>query len=305
MREQFRNKVLYRTEGLCAFCSASAVDAHHIMERALWPDGGYIVENGCAMCEKHHILAERGVITPRACKMAMRWLTRPLPEPLSSDKDYDKWGNELKAPKDLHIKYPKTPYLYQEVPVETFLGYEVVVTEKMDGGNVCLTSEGVHARSVDGTSHPSLDLLKSIWSSLRHMLTVDFQYFGEWMYATHSIDYTELPTYFLGFSVYDQLTCEFLAYEEVVEEFNRLGLQTVPYLGMICADDLSDFNYGISSFYNDVVNRGGEGIVIRSEYSFHYSQFAERVSKLVRPNHVQTDEHWSKNWRKTNAKISG
>ena len=31
------------------------VDAHHIMDRRLWKDGGYYLSNGAALCSKHHL----------------------------------------------------------------------------------------------------------------------------------------------------------------------------------------------------------------------------------------------------------
>jgi hypothetical protein len=39
-REEFKRQVFAR-DGHCAFCQLPPVDAHHILERRLWPDGGY------------------------------------------------------------------------------------------------------------------------------------------------------------------------------------------------------------------------------------------------------------------------
>ena len=42
-----------------------------------------------------------------------------------------------------------------------------------------------------------------------------------------------------------------------------------------------------------------EGCVIRKANSFTDEQgFENNVCKYVRANHVQTDEHWTKNWKK-------
>jgi hypothetical protein len=49
------------------------------------------------------------------------------------------------------------------------------------------------------------------------------------------------------------------------------------------------------TFYNlakEVVDRGGEGVVVRLEDSFSYDDFADSVAKYVRENHVTTSTHW-------------
>lgn len=40
-----------------------------------------------------------------------------------------------------------------------------------------------------------------------------------------------------------------------------------------------------------------EGVVIRLACSFPASEFGLSVCKSVRAGHVQTDEHWTRNWR--------
>ncbi len=40
-RAAFRAAVFARDGGRCVICGAVAVDPHHILDRALWPDGGY------------------------------------------------------------------------------------------------------------------------------------------------------------------------------------------------------------------------------------------------------------------------
>jgi hypothetical protein len=51
----------------------------------------------------------------------------------------------------------------------------------------------------------------------------------------------------------------------------------------------------------EVVEKGHEGIIVRSRYPFHYSQIDERLGKYVRPNHVEEGEkHWSKRDLKEN-----
>lgn len=40
-----------------------------------------------------------------------------------------------------------------------------------------------------------------------------------------------------------------------------------------------------------------EGYVTRNLDSFHINDFDKNVAKCVRKNHVQTDEHWTKDWQ--------
>lgn len=68
-REDFKKEVFRKTNNKCCVpgCTCDAVDAHHIMDRKLWNDGGYYLSNGAALCEKHHLAAEKGDITPIQC----------------------------------------------------------------------------------------------------------------------------------------------------------------------------------------------------------------------------------------------
>lgn len=68
-REEFKKQVFAKTNGKCCVpgCTCNAVDAHHIMDRKLWSDGGYYITNGAALCEKHHWEAENGKIKPKQC----------------------------------------------------------------------------------------------------------------------------------------------------------------------------------------------------------------------------------------------
>jgi hypothetical protein len=59
MREQFRQAVFKRDGYKCVFCSCTHnLDAHHITDRNLMPNGGYVKENGITLCPTHHMDAE-------------------------------------------------------------------------------------------------------------------------------------------------------------------------------------------------------------------------------------------------------
>jgi hypothetical protein len=94
-RDQFREAVFDRDGSTCVFCSEPAVDAHHILERRLWGDGGYYVDNGTRVCREHHLQCERTVLSVEDCRRAGGIPKAILPEHLYPDQEYDKWGNPV------------------------------------------------------------------------------------------------------------------------------------------------------------------------------------------------------------------
>jgi len=56
-RKQFKNEIFKRDKNTCVLCESPAIDAHHIIDRKCYPHGGYYVNNGVALCSKHHIEA--------------------------------------------------------------------------------------------------------------------------------------------------------------------------------------------------------------------------------------------------------
>jgi hypothetical protein len=92
-RQQFREQVFARDKNKCVVCGKPAVDAHHIMERKLWPDGGYYLENGASVCEDHHWDCELDQITPDDLREIIS-LPTLLPPGLAPHGHYDKWGNQ-------------------------------------------------------------------------------------------------------------------------------------------------------------------------------------------------------------------
>ena len=82
-RDEFTKAVFGVTKGKCCVpgCDCDAIDAHHIMNRHLWNDGGYILSNGAALCAKHHLEAETDVITPRQCMFYMKYTMDRIREP--------------------------------------------------------------------------------------------------------------------------------------------------------------------------------------------------------------------------------
>lgn len=92
-RQQFNEQVFARDNHKCVVCGADAVDAHHLMERKLWDDGGYYLDNGVSLCEKHHWDAETTDISPTQLRRMAGIKTILLPPGFDESFDYDKWGN--------------------------------------------------------------------------------------------------------------------------------------------------------------------------------------------------------------------
>ena len=322
-RDDFRSAVFARDGHECVFCGAPAVDAHHILERRLWPDGGYYLDNGASVCAEHHIGCEQTIISVEDVRRACGISRIVVPPHLYADQPCDKWGNPLlsggrrlkgelfhdesvqKVLKgagvlDLFtemVKYPRTHHLPWSDGVndddrvisslDAFRGQRVIVTEKMDGENTTLYRDRMHARSVDGRSHPSRGWVKKLWSTLCADIPEGWRVCGENMYARHSIHYTELPDYFMGFSVWNERNiC--LGWDDTLEWFSLLGITPVSVLH----DGVFDMER-IKALYDrkeDWARR--EGYVVRTASPFGYGEFRHKVAKFVRKGHVQTSRHW-------------
>lgn len=325
-RDEFRKNVFQRDDHCCIIpipghkgrCNKPAVDAHHIIERRLWQDpaefGGYFLGNGASLCEEHHIAAEKNFFPPQYLWQILR-ITDPVrPKSFKSDTDYNKWGDAFDMPDRKRIKYPTTPYLpfspQWRSPeaakddeaflenVDCFLGAPLVITVKMDGSNIQMTNRHLAARNGTVANHKSFDYLKALHAQKYSMFIPDaLQVFGEWLYAKHSIHYTgtlSLRSYLQIFGIYNMETRMWMGWDDVEDMANILGVPTVPVLrknGIYekkwqLIQDVSDIATG-------VIDEGHEGVVIRIEYPFHFGQFGSHIAKYVRPNHVQTDKHWS------------
>lgn len=94
-REDFKHWVFVRSSGRCVFCSAPAVDAHHVLERKLFLDGGYFLGNGAAVCEDHHWECEVTSLGVDEVRAAAGISSPSLPPGFLCDAEYDKWGNRV------------------------------------------------------------------------------------------------------------------------------------------------------------------------------------------------------------------
>ncbi len=321
-RDQFREGVFKRDSHRCVVCGVPAVDAHHILERRLFPDGGYYLDNGASLCSEHHMQAEMTTLTCEFLRECAQIKTTVLPPHLYRDQVYDKWGNPCLAngtrlAGDLfndasvqkilrvgnvlnlfshHVKYPRTYHLpwspgltkddRKMEDTSVFEGREVVVTLKMDGENTTMYSDYMHARSLDYKPHISRRRVKALHSSIAHNIPEGWRVCGENLYAKHSIKYEDLKSYFLVFSIWNEFN-ECLSWDETKDWARLLDLHTV--------DSFWDglwYPKEINSIFREQYSQQHEGYVVRLAGSFHYSEFRTSVAKYVRANHVTSDNHW-------------
>ena len=95
-REAFSTTVLARSRGRCVLCGAPAVDAHHILERKLFADGGYYAANGAAVCADCHWACETTQRTVEEVRHAAGITETCLPPGFAPAVRYDKWGNVVR-----------------------------------------------------------------------------------------------------------------------------------------------------------------------------------------------------------------
>jgi hypothetical protein len=202
-----------------------------------------------------------------------------------------------KYPRTYHVPWSPNRCCDDKVleSVEAFIDKELIVTEKLDGGNCCLTREGVYARTHGNTAaHPSFAPVKAIWSSIQYDIPEKWSIFGESLYAKHSIHYKSLPSYFMVFGIRLDLDGDWLSWENTKKHAKSLGLETVPEMWRGSVDSEKDLKILTEQLMKcGSLCRGEsiEGLVIRD--ANHFLIFKDSVAKYVRQDHIQTDEHWT------------
>ncbi|MFJ4183879.1 RNA ligase family protein [Kitasatospora sp. NPDC089509] len=194
----------------------------------------------------------------------------------------------------MRVHYPRTPHLpwspgaaaddVRSGDVSGLAGAEVVVTEKLDGENTTLYADGLHARSLDSAHHPSRAWVKGLQHRIGPRIPAGWRICGENLFARHSIPYTDLDSWFYGFSVWtDRDHC--LDWDATVRLLRRLGVPAPRVLWRGRYDERA-----LRALTLDLDRQ--EGYVVRTVRGFPRAEFGERVAKWVRPHHVRTDTHW-------------
>ena len=183
-----------------------------------------------------------------------------------------------------------------------FPGSEIVITEKLDGEGIHFTSFDVFARS-DGAptrtpwSRNLWDTDGLLWK-VRDKISPDEIVYGENLYGEHSIHYDKLPAYFFAFACRNGNW--WFPWDDVVLMAEILEVPTVPVLWRGVIETEPQLRRLIAQFMAEPSTYGDikEGVVVRKVQGFDNEDFSKNVAKYVRANHVQTDQHWTRNWKK-------
>lgn len=184
---------------------------------------------------------------------------------------------------------------------------KVIHTEKLDGENTCLNGIGIFARShAAPTLHPWSNHMKEKFSVQQQDLKeLGLDLFGENLYAQHSIKYEILDSHFYMFAV--RKLDKWLSWEEVKYWAEMFDYPTVPEFTTHTIKDISitkDYIKKYVTLQSEAPSEFGsydltkEGIVTRNVDEYHVDDFKQNVFKYVRKDHVSTDVHWTRNWKR-------
>lgn len=199
----------------------------------------------------------------------------------------------MKWPKIYHL--PNSPGITDEDEVlpnlASFLGREILITEKLDGECTHMNCVRIHARSEDSKRHDSRTIVKGLHGNIRSEIPKHLEIVGENMQALHSIHYTRLTTIFYVFSIVDFEKGAVLPVKETLEWCRLLGIEHAPILYHGTFPE--HFVIPNHSSFGDEI----EGYVIRIMEEFPLTHFTSSIAKWVRPGHIKTGEFWMKNWK--------
>jgi len=218
-------------------------------------------------------------------------------------------------------KFPQTPHIYNlgaatrddslldTNDINKFLTNEITIKEKIDGANLGLKMNKEYiiecqnrAKTVNSstqTQFSNLDVwIKNNYADLFTILeNQNLILFGEWMQAKHSIYYTNLPSYFIAFDIYDITLKAFYSrakFNEVMSQ-TSIPIVNVIFKGIIGSKDKLINLLNIDSAYKDTEdnNKVIEGVYLRLDDK--QSDTLLMRCKLVRAEFIQgITTHWSK-----------
>lgn len=210
-------------------------------------------------------------------------------------------------------KFPKTPHLLCLSPqsarddklmtpaeAEAFLtSGEIVVEEKVDGANLGLSLDGAGRLRAQNRGNYLEGRLSGQWEelrgwlaryepALREHLPPGAVLFGEWCYAQHSMAYTRLPDWFLGFDLLDAESGRFWSTRRRDALFAAVEIAPIRSLarGRFTLRELRAMLSEPSAYCEGPV----EGLYARCQDD----EWLLQRAKLVRPEFAQAiGEHWS------------
>ena len=207
-------------------------------------------------------------------------------------------------------KYPRTYHLPFSLEIHSddkqlddlssFINRDIIITEKLDGGNCCIHRGNVYARSTNSvTTCSSFDYVKKeeSWKTLGFE---NLYFYGENVYAKHTIFYERLTHFFYLFAIREikENVDRWMGINELIFYSRSLNMPLVPTLFKGRFKDPIEIESWMLTEISKPSEFGDlrEGFVIRIQDEFSANLYNNSVAKFVRKNHVQTDEHWSKKW---------
>lgn len=194
---------------------------------------------------------------------------------------------------------PRDDKILSNQEIATLLQDEVLIEEKLDGANLGISLDNQNElraqnrgqylpQPFSGQFSRLNSWLGQHGEILKQTLTPELILFGEWCAARHSLDYNQLPDWFLLFDVYDRKAGKFWSVERRNALAQALNFTTVPLLKrtQITRNQLVQLLDNTQSHYRDGKL---EGIVIRSDSPL----WCENRAKLVNREFVQAiEDHW-------------
>jgi len=323
---ELESRVRERDHRACVLTQARTDHLHFLLAPRLFTTpserGGHYASNAVLLSPE---LAEKAIATeirPSQIRRKAGIENVILPDSFDPRTDYDYWGNpyqglmrlrgeyffDPEVQDQLHqaglldqfldrVKYPRTFHLPSSPGMQhddRRIGTtdvltrcrDLIVTEKLDGENITMARDYIHARDVDSGNHPSRHWVKSLWQRLRERIPPHLRLSGENLYARRVIPYTDLPSYFQLFGIWtNQDRC--LSWDESLDWCQKLELQPVPvlYRGPWHSD-----------LENEILAQRGlhqfEGFVMRTAAGYRLAEHQSHCAKWVRGDHVQEKGAW-------------
>lgn len=219
------------------------------------------------------------------------------------------------------FKFPQTPHIYNlgsvtrddslldSGDINKFLTNEVTIEEKIDGANLGLRMNKEYViecqnrakivNSSTQTQFSNLDTwIQNNYADLYLILqNHNLILFGEWLQAKHSIYYTNLPSYFIAFDIYDTTINKFYSrtkFNEIMSQTSIPVVKTI-FKGVVGSKDKLINLLTVDSAYKDSNddNKVIEGLYLRLDDEQTGTLLIR--SKLVRAEFIQgIVGHWSK-----------
>jgi len=153
--------------------------------------------------------------------------------------------------------------------MKDFIGKPLAVSIKKNGSQVMLSkSLCVVPYGIQG-----FDSLKNQYTAVKDKIPDWFYLFGEWSFVDSTIEI------FAVYKMSDQL---FLSSREVNNCCKALNFPIVETIKNVSYDLEWQLTSGITEIAEEIIRQGQDGIVVRSIYPFHYTEFDINVAQYVK-----------------------